>query len=250
MTDTTTTDDPSGAPRRQLPRRGRVRSEYQWESIKATLHEMLMARRPLAQIAYAFEVSEQTVRRWRTRMCDEMRDEAKSMEPRDYALEVMDGLLTSMGEAWLTYRGAETHKEKVAALGLHQKAVEQLHQFYQSVGAYGQRGAQPLHPTTSSGGVDEGANMLAVMAKDFLSILRREREPAGASSGVSWDDILAPSDADDILPREDRELPGAEPCAAPVMPPRATDTNATPSQVANLNMTVRRRKRPSSHGAG
>lgn len=244
MTDTTTREDPSGTPRRQQPQHGRVRSAYQWESIKGTLHEMLMARRPLGRIAEVFEVSEQTVRRWRDRMHEEMRADAKSMEPRDYALEVMDGLITGVGEAWLTYRGAETHKEKVAALGLHQKAIEQLHQFYQTVGAYGQRGTQPLHPATSGGGADEGANTLAAMAQDFLSVLAGERNLACGFGSSSGDGILWQDDGDDILPPEDRELPAAEEPASATARPLEPHAGPAPSPTANLNTQARRRKRP------
>ncbi len=233
MTDTTATEDPSGAPRRRPPQRGRVRSEYQWDRIRGTLHEMLMARRPLGQIAEVFEVSEKTIRHWRDRMHDEMRPDYRRMQPHDYALEVMDGLRTAIGEAWMTYRGADTPKAKVAALHLYLKSLEQQHQFNQSVGVYGQRGAQPLHPASSGDTANDGANSLAAMAKEFLSALRDERDGVGTSGGVSWDDILGPGEGDDLLPLEDRELPETAASPVPVVQPGEADTDAMPSPSTN-----------------
>ncbi|WP_146010300.1 hypothetical protein [Acidimangrovimonas sediminis] len=173
-------DEAANSPRTQPRRhRGRVRSEEQWESIKPVLHEMLMAGKPLGFIANVFDKDEQTIRRWRNRMYEDMREEEKTKEPRDYAMEVMGGLRAAAGEAWLTYRGADNTKAKVSALGLYLKAVDQQHQFNQSVGVYGQKGALPLHPAQSGEIEDRSIGALAAIIKDFVCHLQGEVEGEG-----------------------------------------------------------------------
>lgn len=93
---------------------GRLRSEDQWAVIRSLLAPMVIQRIPASEIARAFEVSVDTIGRWKKRLFDDMRREAVTMQPRDFIMESVESLREARAEAWKGYSTAQTAKERRA----------------------------------------------------------------------------------------------------------------------------------------
>lgn len=158
-------------------RYGRVRSEQQWEVVRNLLHPMVMQNFPGARMAEEFNVSIDTIYRWKKRLIEEMRREAVNLQPRDFVMECVTSLRTARAEAWAGVAAAVDGKEKRANLQLVIQAETQFARLGERIGLYGRPGQEPLNATKygeTSDSQAEGAGGVTLLHQMMASLLSGE----------------------------------------------------------------------------
>lgn len=159
-------------PAARLRQFGRLRQPEQWAYVRETLQPMLLRRMKYVDIAQRFDVSVDTVYRWRDRLQAEMRQEAVNIQPRDFIMESIESVRAVRGEAWAGYYAASGQKEKDRMMSLVLRADEQLIRLGAAVGMFGGRDDKPLAAKTygEDGGREptSGLGLLQDLVKQFL----------------------------------------------------------------------------------
>ena len=154
-------------PVRVRRRTARITTEEQWEAVRAELLPMYIERRTLAEIAEAFGVSVNTAGAWRSRLVEDLRNEASSMQPRDYVMESITSLRMARAEAWRTVHESADIKDRRAGLHLVAQVENQSAKLGAMIGLYGRAGDRPLQ-TGGGGEIDDDARLLRSMMIEFL----------------------------------------------------------------------------------
>jgi hypothetical protein len=184
---------------------GRLCSEQQWEVVREILHPLVMQRHSAVQIAEAFSISVDTAYRWRKRLWDDLRQEAVSMQPRDFIMESVSSLREARAEAWGNYRNASTERDKRAYLQLVVQTEGQCMKLGANIGLYGGRDDKPL----SAGAYNEisddpsvpGALVLKEMIAEFLTGTKVKTSISGdLSDPKTYEDLLI-----EVRPTEEAE---------------------------------------------
>jgi len=160
-------------PVRVRRRTARITTEEQWEAVRAELLPMYIERRTLAEIAEAFGVSVNTAGAWRSRLVEDLRNEASAMQPRDYVMESITSLRMVRAEAWRIVRESTDVKDRRAGLHLVAQVENQSAKLGAMIGLYGRAGDRPLQ-TAGGDEIDDDARLLRSMMIEFLSEDARE----------------------------------------------------------------------------
>jgi hypothetical protein len=210
---------------------GRLRSNEQWAVIRSFLAPLVMQRVPAAEIARVFEVSVDTIGRWKKRLFDDMRREAVTMQPRDFIMDGMESLREARAEAWRGYYSAQTAKERRAFLQTVTQIEAQYGKLGAAIGLYGGRGDRPMSPATynevASSPMMEHAQRVLQMVNALLSTTNPAELHPDIPSG-----------------KEEREPESYEALLVDLRPP---STPAAPRARDDISVRVRRRP-PSPQG--
>ena len=155
-------------PVRVRRRTARITTEEQWETVRAELLPMYIARRTLAEIAEAFGVSVNTAGAWRARLVEDLRNEAMAMQPRDYVMESITSLRMIRAEAWRIVHESTDAKDRRAGLHLVAQVENQSAKLGAMIGLYGRAGDRPLQ-SGGGGEIDNDARLLRAMMLEFLN---------------------------------------------------------------------------------
>lgn len=218
----------------------RLRSEAQWEIVRSFLHPMLRQRIPQAEIARTFEVSIDTIGRWKARYHEDLRREAVTMQARDYIMESMESLREARAEAWKGYYLARTPKEKRGFLQTVTQIEAQFARQGESIGLYGGRGDKPMASATYGEKYRDPGVASAERIKTMLECFLDPRATTEDLDRMLSDRGLLPGSVsdggadsyDDLFAGLEDECPDAE---------QVTPEEAPAPQI---NITVRRRSRP------
>jgi hypothetical protein len=144
---------------------------YTWEFISQTLHQLLLSRMPLDQIAKRFNVNVRTIMRWRDRMREELRQQATKLQPRDLIMESYASLQEVRASAWREYYSSNDRRERSQLLTTAMKAETEILRLGQMVGLFDDA---PMKPTPADiSGTDEGLGVLGELARSFLTEHKR-----------------------------------------------------------------------------
>lgn len=170
---------------------GRLRSEQQWEAVRDLLHGLVMQRLPSVEIARVFGVSPDTIGRWKKRLFEDMRKEAVNMQPRDYICESLGSLREVRAEAWKGFHASASTKERCAYLQIVVQAENQWTRFGSNIGLYGERGMQPLSPSTYGREDGSPAAMGARLIQRMLQDLMSPKESATGDGASASETVVA-----------------------------------------------------------
>lgn len=191
---------------------GRLRSEQQWEVVREVLHPLIMQRTPGVAIAEIFGVSVDTVYRWRKRLYRDLRQEAVTIQPRDFIMESISSLRKARAEAWKQYFAATTERDKRAYLQLVIQTENQYGKLGANIGLFGGRDDRPMEPNTYNENQDDPAAQSALFLRNMMVEVFTEPEDKRALSDNSneqeeFEDLLAelrPTEALDCVNKFER----------------------------------------------
>lgn len=183
------------SPAEYIRRFGRVRSEEHWEVIRFLLTPLVLQRYPMVEIASLMGISVETAARWKNRLLSDLRQEAVTMQPRDFIMESLESLREARSEAWKGYSLATEPREKRAFLKCVVQAEALFGKFGADIGLYGARGDKPLSPAAYGEGNDDGgsveAQRIQSMIVEFLGGAPSENHQSEDGKGEDYDTLLA-----------------------------------------------------------
>ncbi len=159
-----------GAPTSNIQARSRtprITTDAHWEEVRGELLRLFHERRTLVEIASAFGISVNTAGAWRTRLIDDLRNEASRIQPRDFVMDSISSLQMARAEAWKTVSESTNVKDRRAGLHLVTQIEAQFAKLGVTFGLYGQSGDRPLQ---EQGGEDagKGSQLIHSLMIEFL----------------------------------------------------------------------------------
>jgi hypothetical protein len=209
------------SPSEYIRSHGRLRSEDHWEVIRSLVFPMVMQRIPAAEIGAVFDVSADTIGRWKKRIFDDMRREAVTMQPRDFIMESLESLREARAEAWKGYTLATTVRDRRSFLQTITQIESQFGKMGADIGLFGGRGDKPMSPTTYGDATDDlhaqQASRIHRMLEALLITENAENESNDANFGGTFESVVESYDTLLSIVRgvnpEDESSPSISPTA-------------------------------------
>lgn len=175
-------------------------TDYTQEFILTTLHQLLLARVPLDQIAHRFGVTTRTVQRWRHQLHTMVAKEAKTLDPYPLVGEAMAHYRQVRAAGWQIYMGSRTAGDKKAGLELALKADGEMLKLLQASGFFSRNllreGMDDVAANSSDSAEKGGVAGLHHMMTEYMTDRKR------AFGQLEAGDVIVdePVNEDDMLP--------------------------------------------------
>lgn len=137
--------------------------------ILSTLHQFLLARTPPDVIAQRMNMSLRSLRMWREKLNNKLREDAKNKDPFDYIGTMLGEMEEIKASAWREVASAKPLEwtRRMAAISVIMKANNEINRLLQVTGMYEN---QPMRqPLAAASDEDNGAGVLKDMAQNFLT---------------------------------------------------------------------------------